>query len=216
MTEHQKPTLLEKVSGSLVVESAMTLIAAHVGVPIAALLPVMTNALANGRHHARVEEAITQINATLEAHADKLRHLSDEQYKLVNETILAIFQTLDAQKLEYLQRIVRNGLDQPDLVSQEAAALSRIVRDISADELRFLIDHANTNRIQIADNVTAPPDVLVVSPDSTDGLAALGLISLGVLMPGQPTWDDSDSYRFSSLKNKLLSLVRETTNATSA
>jgi hypothetical protein len=210
VTEKDKPTALEKVTGSLATESAATVVAALVGSPLAALLPVLTNALANGRHRARLEATLSQMNATLTENVAKVQKLSDEQYKVVNEAILAAFQTLDAQKLEYLRRVVRNGLDQTDLVPQEAAALSRIVRDISAEELDFLIEHANVRRIQVAKEFLREDDVLKIPSDSPTTPIFLGLISLGLLMPGEPTWDDSDLYRFSSLKDKLLDLVRDT------
>lgn len=210
MAEKNEPTALEKVTGSLLTESAATLVAAAVGNPLAALLPVLTNALANGRHRARLEETLGRMNVTLEENIDKVQKLSDEQYKVVNEAILAAFQTLDSQKLDYLRRIVRNSLDQVDLVPQEAAALSRIVRDISAEELTFLVEHANVRRIQVAKEFVQEDDVLKIPSESPETLIVLGLISLGLLMPGEPTWDDSDLYRFSSLKEKLLALVCDT------
>jgi hypothetical protein len=208
MTDEPKPTALEKLTGSLATESAVTVIAALVGTPLAALLPVLTNALANGRHRARLEATLSQMNAVLEAQVEKVQRLSDEQYKLIGEAILATFQTLDEQKLDYLRRIVSNGLDQADLVPQEAAALSRIVRDISAEELKFLVEHSSVRRIQVAKEFVQENDVLRIPSESPETLIVLGLISLGLLMPGEPTWDDSDLYRFSGLKDKLLALVR--------
>jgi hypothetical protein len=209
MKENAKETALERVAGSLVIEGAATLVAAAVGSPLAALLPVLTNALANGRHRARLESTLSQMNATLEANVEKLQSLSDEQYKVVNEAILAAFQTLDSQKLDYLKRVVRNGLDQQDLVPQEAAAISRIVRDISAEELRFVVEHADVRRIQVAKEFLQEEGILRIPSDSPTALIVLGLISLGLLMPGEPTYDDSDLYRFSGLKDKLLALVRD-------
>ena len=46
----QKKTVLEKVTGNLIVESTLTLAAAVSGVAVAALLPLLTNTLAEGRH----------------------------------------------------------------------------------------------------------------------------------------------------------------------
>ena len=209
MTQLTKPTALEKATGSLATELAATTIAALAGSPLAALLPVLTNTLANSRHRARLEVTLHQMNATLEAHGEKLRTISDEQYKLINESILAALHTLDEKKLEYLRRIVRNGLDQTDLVPQEAAALSRIVRDISAEELQFLVEHANVRRIQVAQEFVPDDDVLKIPSGSPQVLIVLGLIALGLLRPGEATWDDSDLYQFSSLKDKLLALVRQ-------
>ena len=83
-----KPTALEKVSGNTGTEIAATLLAAFSGNPVAAILPVLTNALASGRHKQRVEKAINEIGAVLEEHSELLRNISDQQYKLINETEL--------------------------------------------------------------------------------------------------------------------------------
>jgi hypothetical protein len=53
------------------------------------LLPVLTNALANGRHRARLEATLNQMNAILVENVEKVQKLSDERYKVVNEAILA-------------------------------------------------------------------------------------------------------------------------------
>lgn len=209
MTELTKPTALEKATGSLATELAATTIAALVASPLAALLPVLTNSLAHSRHRARLEATLHQMNATLNAYEEKLRTISDEQYKLINESILAALHTLDETKLEYLRRIVRNGLDQTDLLPQEAAALSRIVRDISAEELQFMVEHSKVRRIQVAQEFVPDDDVLKIPSDSPQVLIVLGLIALGLLRPGEATWDDSDLYQFSTLKDKLLALVRQ-------
>lgn len=187
----------------------MTLIAAYSANPLAALLPVLTNSLASERHKARVERVIGEIAANLEQQKDQLQRLSDEQYKLVNETILAIFHTTDARKLEYLRAAVSNGLAASDLVPQEAVLLSRVIRDISADEAEFLVKNFSYRRVQITSAaVKVDSDVLVVRPSSRDGLVATGLIALGLLAPGEATMSDSDLHRFSPIVAKLLVLLR--------
>ena len=187
----------------------MTLIAAYSANPLAALLPVLTNSLASERHKARVERVIGEIAANLEQQKDQLQRLSDEQYKLVNETILAVFHTTDARKLEYLRAAVSNGLAASDLVPQEAVLLSRVIRDISADEAEFLVKNFSYRRVQITSAAAqVDSDVLVVRPSSRDGLVATGLIALGLLAPGEATMSDSDLHRFSPIVAKLLVLLR--------
>ena len=105
----EKPSALEKVTGNTGTEMAATLLAAFSGNPVAALLPVLTNALASGRHKQRVEKAVNEIGAVLDEHSDLLRNITDQQYKLINETVLSIFNTVDSDKLEYLKRVTKHS-----------------------------------------------------------------------------------------------------------
>ena len=206
-----KPSALEKVAGNTGTEIAATLLAAFSGNPVASLLPVLTNALASGRHKQRVEKAINEIGAVLEEHSDLLRNITDQQYKLINETVLSIFNTVDSDKLEYLKRVIRNTLDNNNIKSQEAELMSRVIRDMSAEEFRFLIENYSYNRIQLSKMEVADDkkEVLRVDPESREGLIVSGLISLGLLLPAEPTWDDSGLHRFSNVVAKLIALLRE-------
>ncbi len=204
------PTPLEKIAGHTGTEAALTLVGALSGSPLAALLPVLSNSLASGRHRQRVENALTQIDATLNEHAELLHNLSDSQYKLINETILALLHTTNREKIEYLQRAVNNSLLVSSILPQEAAVLARIVRDVSADEADFLVKHFHYDRIQLASSSAEHKQkVLTVAPESHDGLVVTGLVSLGLLSAAEPTWDDSGLLRFSPIVTKLLVLLRE-------
>ena len=55
MPEVEKPSMLEKVSGSLAIEGALTTIGALAAFSLAPLLPVLSNSLANRRHKQRIE-----------------------------------------------------------------------------------------------------------------------------------------------------------------
>lgn len=206
----EKPSPLEKVAGNTGTEIAATLLAAFSGNPVAALLPVLTNALASTRHKKRVEKAISEIAAVLEEHSEQLRGITDQQYKLINETILAVFQVVDEDKIEYLKRVIRNSLNDGDIKSQEAELLSRVVRDMSAEELRFLVEKFSYRRIQLS-KLNSPDtlEVLRVDAESREGLIVSGLISLGLLIPAEPTWDESGLYRFSNIVAKLIALLRK-------
>ena len=132
------PTAVERASGHVATEAVFTLVGALSGSPLAALLPVLANSLASERQQKRVEDALIQIETTLNAHAEALRNLTDSQYKLINEAILALLQTTNAEKIEYLRRAVHNSLViGGGILAQEAVVLARIVRDISADEADF-------------------------------------------------------------------------------
>jgi hypothetical protein len=205
------PTVVEKASGHVATEAALTLVGALSGSPLAALLPVLGKSLASKRQQKRVEDALIHIDTTLNEHAEALRNLTDSQYKLVNEAILALLQTTSAEKIEYLRRAVHNSLVVGcGILQQEAVVLARIVRDISADEADFLVKNFHYDRIQLA-SVSSEHEqkVLTVAPESQEGLVATGLVSLGLLSAAEPTWDESGLLRFSPIVAKLLVLLRE-------
>ena len=54
MNQIDRPSNLEKISGNLLSEIGMTVLATYFGTPLAALLPVLSNSLASGRHKKRV------------------------------------------------------------------------------------------------------------------------------------------------------------------
>lgn len=106
----RKRSLIEKGMGSLATESALTLIGALSGNPLGSLLPILTKSLASERQRARIEKALVEVNATLTSHETLLRDLTDPQYKLINETILAFLNTTNSEKLTYLRNAVSNSL----------------------------------------------------------------------------------------------------------
>jgi hypothetical protein len=203
-------TALENAAGHTGTEAALTLVGALSGNPLAALLPVLGTSLASERQKKRVEEALLRIDATLNEHADLLRNISDSQYKLVNEAILALLHTTSSEKIEYLRRAVHNSLVVSGILPQEAVVLARIVRDISADEADFLARNFQYDRVQLAASAAEHKQkVLTVAPESHEGLVVTGLVSLGLLSAAEPTWDESGLMRFSPIVAKLLVLLRE-------
>src|SRR5690348_15695450 len=111
MSIQKPPTALEKVPGNVVTQSALTAVAAMAAGPLAALLPVLAGCLAAERQRKRVEETLKEIDGILQAHAQAIRNLSDEQYKIVNEAILACLQTTHIEKLRYLRAAVSNAIE---------------------------------------------------------------------------------------------------------
>lgn len=209
MSSLKLPSRLENASGSLGTKAALTLIGALSGNPLAALLPVLSSSLASERHKQRVEDAIRSVDATLKRHEGELRELSDSQYKILNEAILAILQTTSQKKIEYLRHAVRNSLKIDGLMPQEAVVLGRIVRDISAEEAEFLLNNFQYDRVQVS---TAEAEhkmkVRNVKPESSEGTVVTGLVSLGLLTAAEPTWDENSLLRFSPIVAKLLVLLR--------
>src|SRR6266702_4498673 len=196
MPRSKPPMSVEKIAGHVATESALTLIGALSGNPIGALLPVLGKSLASERQKRRVEAALVEINTMLETHEKALHHITDAQYKLINETILAFLHTTSEEKLAYLRRAVGNSLAMSDLQPEEADFL---VRNFSFDRVQLGISSGSDI-----------PSALVVPFGGREELVATGLISLGLLVPAGPTWDDSGLMRFSNVVAKVIVLLRET------
>lgn len=205
----ESETAIEKLSGNIGTSIAGTLLAVFSGNPIASVLPILTQTLASERHKARVEETIKSISNILSEHEALLKNISDQQYKLINEIVLSVFQTIDIEKLKYLQCAVENTLHFEELKSQETELISRIIRDMSAEEVNFLINNFSYNRMQLSTLPDTPEGVLRVDPNSKDGLIVSGLISMGLLLPAEPTWDESGLQRFSNIVAKLIVLLNK-------
>jgi c-di-AMP phosphodiesterase-like protein len=206
MTKIEKPSLLEKVSGSLVTESVATALATYVGTPLAALLPVLSKALASERHRKRVEKALEDINQVLVAHEDKLRQLSDSQYKIINEVILTILQTTEQEKIEYLKTAIKNVFNMDKFTISVSTLISRILRDITLEEIVFLLKYSKYSRIIFSGQPMNDRE-LRINAHSKEGVIVSGLISLGLMIPGAATFDDIGRYQYSPLVNDIIKII---------
>lgn len=215
MTLPQKPSLLEKSAGSLGTETAMTIIATLAGGLLAPLLPILTNTLAYQRQKVRVETALIEISENLASYGERLNEISDNQYKLVNETILAILQTADKEKLELLSLAVKNTLNLHELDTHEAYFLSRLVRDISVQEIIFLQQSFSHERIAlVAQPTETDTGLFEIQINTPNGRLAAGLISLGILASVGGTYDDLGTFRFTPIAAKLLTLLQRAPEST--
>jgi len=206
MAEHEKPSLLEKVSGNLVIEGALASIGAITPFLLAPLLPVLSNSLANRRHKERVEKALTEIYETLKKHDNLLHDLSDSQYKIINEAILAILQTTDDAKIAYLKDVINSNVENEKVPISFASQVSRILRDISAEELCFLIDNSSYSTI-VFDLETVGDNELKVEANSEQAAIVTGLISMGVRIWASSSSDRVGRYKFSPLVSKILAAI---------
>jgi hypothetical protein len=205
------PSALEKVAGSLPTEGVLTAIAAAAGTPLAALLPGLGKSLAAERQKQRVEATLREMNDVLTTHEAQLETLTDQQYKFINEAVLALLHTTNEGKMALLRNVVENGLSASALPDQEAVFLSRIVRDISAEEAQFLIANFTYERIWLNESEPAENErpTLAVKPHSPNGQVVLGLLTLGLVTTAEPTWDDSGLLRFTPLVAKLIALLQK-------
>jgi hypothetical protein len=137
---NEKSTV-EKVSSGLPVN----IVANTVGVfgatitPLAAFVPFLVQTFASGRQAQRLEKMFGELTAVIESQSEKLKELTDDQYQLINETISAAFYTVDDKKILLLKNAVVTAIEEPDIADSASEALSRVIRDISADEARFIV-----------------------------------------------------------------------------
>jgi len=205
----EKEGAIEKSAGSLPAKITMVALAAFSGNPLAIFLPLLTDSLAGSRHKRRVEKAIKEIERVLEEHGDKLKDLSDSQYKIISEAILTVFQTIERQKLEYLKCAIKNTFNYPYTTTSDAERISRIIRDISADEAAFLIKNQSYELFQVGEKLRTKKKAFLIKPGSQAAVLIDGLTSLGLMVIGGQTWDELFSYRFTPLAPKIIKMLQD-------
>lgn len=203
----EEPTALEKLTGNVITQAGLAAVAASVGTPLAALLPVLAGTLAAGRHRLRVEKALERIEAILSAHPHKLDTLTDPQYKLMNEVALAVLQNTEDEKVKYLHRAMIVGLEKSEISHTISAQISRALRDMTAGELAFVIAHSGKAIMigpvsgDIASNIT------IIDRNSEDMIYVSGLMGMGILSPAGSTWDDTGVYMFAPFCKTLKEFI---------
>ncbi len=205
-----EPTMLEKVVSSLPVKGAANTVAVlgATVTPFAAFIPFLVETLASGRQAQRLELMFQELTALMEENTERLKDITDDQYKVVNEAISAAFYTVDQDKIELLKRAASNAFLNPDVVAQLSDPLSRVIRDISTAEAVFVIRNFGYELIV----VSGPPlgaNTLVIKPNSTEEIILSGLINLGLLYSKKSRWDVV-AFEWSPLVVKLIRLLNET------
>ena len=202
-----KPSAVERVAGSLAIEVVGTMLGAWTGGVFAPLLPILAKSIASTRQKERIEAYLIAVGTILEEHKAQLEKLSDSQYKVKNEAIAAAFQTTHDAKLLFLQHAVRNALFTKDLEPNEATVLSRVLRDISAEEAFFVVKHFGRQFVHISSEANDSTEVLTVPSDTRDARTVGSLVALGLLVVGEPTF--GQQLRFSATAAKLIVLLRD-------
>lgn len=208
MPERNSPDAVERVAGSLPMAASAAVLSAFAGTPLAALLPVLTQTLAAGRQRARIGHTLQAITQDLDTLGTRLDELTDQQYQIVSSAVGAVFETVDPRKLDYLRRAARSAVDMEPAPHQEAVALGRLIRDISADEAEFLLANFGYGRVHLTAGESDHKDALVVRPGSPTGLIVRGLELLGVLETVDSMWDGTSLRAFSRLGGKLVTLLK--------
>lgn len=206
-----KPTLLERATGNVVAEATLTGLAAYIGGPLVALVPPLAKSIAARRQFERVQSALEEVARILERHSADIERLTDEQYQLIGEAVAAMLQTTYQEKLNLLRAVIENSFTQAPALAAESTVLSRIIRDISPEEVEFLHRSFSSEGVTLYEakgNEKFEDKILRVPPRSADATAISGLLSLGLLIPSEPTYAAMDVMRFTPLVAKLLALVR--------
>ena len=210
----EKQTFLEKVAGNtltnLAVASAVAASSSYF--PLAPLLPVLTGKLATDRYRKRVEKALEEIDVELSKHEEKINQLSDAQFKFINEGVISILFNTNDQKIEYLRRAVLNSINTEELKDDNAIVLSRILRDISVNEIQYLMEIKDYEQIIVYGGNFDSGDItkLHITPNDTQQISLLtGLAYLGILSISGSGFGGTINYKILPIAHNLIDLVLE-------
>lgn len=178
------------------------------------LFPALASCAAGALHQKNLNQAMERIQRTFQELGNK-NDLSEQQYHLVTEAVSAVFQTINSEKLEYLQRVIKGALELKDLDSQESSLLGRLIRDISAPEADFVCKHFGNDYIYIGKEESRVHKTLSVREHTSESLTVKGLVGLGVLdMLGgdgnlfSDDFGEGTYFKFSLLAPKIIFLLR--------
>ena len=202
------PTKLEKISGGLPAGISATTFSAlaALSTPLAVFVPFLLQSLATGRHTKRVDNALKDINEILISHEQAITDLTDNQFRLINEVIASIFQTIDDEKILFLKTIVNNAITQEDIIKKDVDYISRIMRDISVDEIQFIIKNFKHGHLFIGDKAEIK-DALIIKNNSKEEIIVSGLINMGLLYTKVSVFGGT-RFDFSPVVVKLLVLLQ--------
>lgn len=207
----EEPTKLEAIADGLPAGMAMTVIAASSGGIAAALLPLLGGALANSRYKARIERTLLEIATRLKSLEGQLRNITDENYQLLNNLIVVCLQTANERKLKMLANAVENSIIIEGISDFDSAQMSRIISEISADEVLFLLNLDPKKEIEI-DNGLGETDMhsiecTIFKDDSVESEMVRNLFAVGVFKRGVRTWGQLERYAFTRVCGKLRQLL---------
>lgn len=151
----EKATIFESFFDSLPVNLGVTALAASslsTGMLLPPLLPVLTASLAVNRQQKRIYKAIREVEAILKNHTDLIANLSDTQFQLMNDLSNITFQTYDDDKIKLLRNSIVNTVFEGDIIEHEGVVLSRVLRDVSCWEFRFLISIVGYKEVTVMGN----------------------------------------------------------------
>jgi hypothetical protein len=207
MTE---PSAVENIASSLPVKGAANTVAVlgATVTPLAAFVPFLVDSLASGRQAKRLEAMFGELRILTEQNSEKLKDMTDDQYKVVNEAISAAFYTINQEKIQLLKRAASNAFLNPDAVAEVSDSLSRVIRDISAAEAAFVLKNFGYEKFVVTNDTGVTEKALAVEPHSTEEIILSGLINLGLLYSKATGWKML-AFEWSPLVVKLIRLLRD-------
>lgn len=173
--------------------------------PLAAFVPFLVNCLAQGRHSTRLESTLNEVNEILAKHEVAIRDLSDAKYKFISEAISELFKTIDREKLLFLKIAIENSIMSEDITDKNTDYISRVIRDLSVSEAKFIIGNYKYKYMFI-DKSENTSEIYYICPNSDEEITFHGLLNIGLIYSPTPVWDTT-KYEFSPIVAKIICLL---------
>ncbi|QGZ39020.1 hypothetical protein [Pseudoduganella flava] len=173
------------------------------------IVPGLAQSAIAERYVQRTRDALDAMRRDVEAMRIDLDRITEEQYKVASDCGAAVYATIDQAKLDYLRIAFRNSLIDEQACAGVPEALGRLVRDMSAAEIRLLDELFQYSAVCIIEdeNFQTPEHTYSALIGSIEALNVSGLIRLGLLQTLAPSFDVT-FYKWTALAPKLLALVR--------
>lgn len=147
-----------------------------------------------------------EIEHVLKKHESLINELTDDQYKVINEAVSSALYTINQEKLSYLVQVVNNAAQEGSYCQGASDHLSRVIRDISADEILFLLRSVQYEGVAVTDSDVKNDTLLKIPPGSHDELLMTGLLHLGLVFAKDSTWS-FQVYKWSPIVRNLIALL---------
>jgi hypothetical protein len=178
-----------------------------ISIALLGIVPGLVQTAVAARHQERIEATIAGMQQDATALATKLETLTEAQYMLANECVMAVATTIDQTKLDYLRAAFRNSLSDKDVAEDTPELLSRLIRNMSAKELCLVDKLFRFGTVCIAEEEMVDEQGYIAKIGTHEAMQVGALIQLGLLHSLAPSWDVT-RYAWSPVTAKLLALVR--------
>ena len=170
-------------------------------------------------------ETIRKLRQDMDDHHVQMDRWSDQQHQFVTGMVNTILATGEAEKLEYLKRAAMNVAMSDAVVRVGGAFLARTLRDITAQELTYLVMNFHRKTLlpehvltpdQVASNAgLAEREGMAYAVTDDEREIVTGLQTLGLLRTAAKRWSALD-LDWSATAGKILTLVRPPPQAIAA
>ena len=132
--------------------------------------------------------------------------MSDNQFQFIADTVNTILHTTNDNKIELLKKAICRSFEAEGIQTEEVARLSRLLRDITVDEAKLLVDCIHYRTIFI-DFEKKDGENYTIKKGTSEYEVFSGLVTLG-LVHFSSRHTDVDAYYFSDLAHKLIDILR--------